>query len=86
MIKKKKDVASRVSATFQRAHAHANRPGTSMRRDTNEKKAERGNARANEKKRKKKRKKKEKATGVKKRSSSVIVRARERGATCYVST
>lgn len=49
---------SRASATFQHAHAHANRPGTLMRRDTNEKKAERGNARANEKKTKQKRKKK----------------------------
>lgn len=37
------------------------------------------------KRKRKKRKKKEKTTGVKKRSFSVIVRARERGATRHIT-
>lgn len=88
---KKKDVASSfASFSYLSTCARSRQPTGDFDEKRHERKRERrkrNEAMQEQTKRKwkKKRKKKEKATGVKKRSSSVIVRARERGATRHIT-
>lgn len=84
--KKKNVVSSFASFSYLSTCAHSRQPTG----DFDEKRHEREESgtrqcKSKRKENEKKRKKKEKTTGVKKRSFSVIVRARERGATRHIT-